>query len=79
MRTLNDYERAIYYVMYGELDSLLLLMERTKDDLLAKKIQTFLHSYYYSPYQDDVIKSHDNLLNYIDHAMGTMGSFTLKI
>lgn len=69
MRTLDDYERAIYYVMWGDFDPLMVLMCRTKDDFLAQRIHLFLHQYYYSPSKKDVLERHDELLNYIDHAM----------
>ncbi|ASN06624.1 YhdB family protein [Virgibacillus necropolis] len=64
-----DYDKALYYTLWGQWDDLLVLMVRTNDDLLSKRIQLFLHSYYYSPDQDNVVKSHDQLLYYIDHAM----------
>jgi len=79
MKTIDDYERAIYYVMWGDFDPLMLLMCRTKDDVLAKRIQIFLHRYYYSPNNEEVLESHDNLLNYIDHAMQQTNDFTIQI
>mgnify|MGYP001195766671 CR=1 FL=1 len=79
MITVNDYERAIYYVMANQWDQLILLMDRTNDDFLAKRIQVFLHRYFYSPKDEDVIESHDNLLNYIDHAIGQSKSYTIKL
>lgn len=69
MKTINDYERAVYYVLSGDFDPLMVLMCRTKDDVLAKRIQIFLHNYYYSPRNDEVMNSHDDLLHYIDHAL----------
>ncbi|MFZ3577349.1 YhdB family protein [Virgibacillus sp. DJP39] len=64
-----DYDKALYYTLWGQWDDLLVLMVRTNDDMLSKRIQLFLHSYYYSSDQDNVVKSHDQLLYYIDHAM----------
>lgn len=64
-----DYEYALNYVLWGRWDDLFTLMLRTKDDLLCKKIQLFLHAYYYSHKQSEIIQTHDNLLFYIDHAM----------
>ncbi|MFS0671872.1 YhdB family protein [Ornithinibacillus sp. 179-J 7C1 HS] len=64
-----DYDKALYYTLWGQWDDLLVLMVRTKDDLLSKKIQNFLHAYHYSLDDKKIIESHENLLYYIDHAM----------
>jgi len=77
--TVNDYTRTIYHVMSGEFDNLLLMMTRTKDDMLAKKIETFLHAYYYAPSNEEVIKNHDHLLYYIDHALDQVDQTKIKI
>jgi len=64
-----DYDKALYYTLWGQWDDLLVLMVRTNDDLLSKKIQYFLNAYHYSLDQSKIIDSHDNLLFYLDHAM----------
>lgn len=64
-----DYELALNYVLWGRWDDLFTLMLRTRDDMLGKKIQVFLHAYYYSSKNKEIIDSHDQLLFYIDHAM----------
>ncbi|MDY0395940.1 YhdB family protein [Virgibacillus halophilus] len=64
-----DYDKALYYMLWGQWDDLLVLMVRTKDDLLSKKIQHFLHAFHYAGDETKVIQSHDNLLYYLDHAM----------
>lgn len=64
-----DYDKALYYTLWGQWDELLILMVRTKDDILSKKIQYFLNNYHYESDQSKVIQSHDNLLYYVDHAM----------
>lgn len=64
-----DYDKALYYTLWGQWDDLLLLMVRTQDDILSKKIHLFLNNYHYSTDQTQVINSHDNLLDYVDHAM----------
>lgn len=66
---MGDYELALNYVLWGRWDDLFTLMLRTRDDLLGKKIQVFLHAYYYSSKNKEIINSHDQLLFYIDHAM----------
>lgn len=64
-----DYDKALYYTLWGQWDDLLLLMVRTEDDLLSKKIHYFLNDYHYSLDKEKVIESHDELLYYIEHAM----------
>jgi len=63
-----DYDRALYYTHRSEWDNLLILMVRTTDNFLAKKIEHFLHAYNFEKdYQ--VIERHlYSLLRYIDHA-----------
>ncbi|RKQ31241.1 YhdB family protein [Oceanobacillus halophilus] len=74
-----DYDKALYYTLWGQWDDLLVLMVRTNDDLLSKKIQHFLHSYNYSLDQRQIMESHDNLLYYIDHAMKQTPAVTMKV
>ncbi|GAB4073888.1 YhdB family protein [Barrientosiimonas marina] len=74
-----DYDKALYYTLWGQWDELLILMVRTDDDMLSKKIQVFLHAYYYSPEQAKVMNSHDELLYYIDHAMTYMPPVTMEV
>lgn len=74
-----DYDKALYYTLWGQWDDLLVLMVRTNDDLLSKKIQRFLHAYNYSLDEKKVIESHDNLLYYIDHAMKYTPTTALEI
>lgn len=64
-----DYDKALYYTLWGQWDDLLVLMVRTKDDILSKKIEQFLNAYHYSLDHSKVINTHDTLLYYIDHAM----------
>jgi len=66
---LPDYDKALYYTLWGQWDDLLLLMVRTKDDILSKKIHHFLNAYHFSPDQTKILESHDELLYYVDHAM----------
>ncbi len=64
-----DYDKALYYTLWGQWDDLLVLMVRTKDDMLCKKIEHFLHAYHYAENEDEVLKFHMNLLYYVEHAM----------
>ncbi|KAB8138983.1 hypothetical protein F9U64_02455 [Gracilibacillus oryzae] len=64
-----DYDKALYFTLWGQWDDLLVLMVRTKDDILAKKIEHFLHAYHYPISREWLHNSHDALLHYIDHAL----------
>ncbi|WP_082234773.1 YhdB family protein [Halobacillus massiliensis] len=67
----DDYEKALHFMIWGQWDDLLVLMVRTKDQFLAKKIESFLHAYHYSTIESELYLSHENLLHYIDHAHAT--------
>lgn len=66
-----EYEYALNYVLWGRWDDLFTIMLRTKDNLLEKKIEQFLHAYYYPSQQINVEQSHDELLHYLEHAMAS--------
>ncbi|MCJ7840444.1 YhdB family protein [Lederbergia sp. NSJ-179] len=68
-----DYDRALYYTNRSEWDNLLILMVRTKDQILSKKIEYFLHAYQYSKDYTVIERKLYALLRYIDHANGVMG------
>ncbi|WP_141433079.1 YhdB family protein [Bacillus sp. 03113] len=63
-----DYDRALYYTHQSEWDNLLILMVRTKDHLLSKKIEHFLHAYNFEKDYTVIEKHLYSLLRYIDHA-----------
>ena len=63
-----DYDRALYYTHRSEWDNLLILMVRTKDDLLSKRIEHFLHAYHFSNDYTVVERNLYTLLRYIEHA-----------
>ncbi|WP_058308323.1 YhdB family protein [Gracilibacillus massiliensis] len=64
-----DYDKALYYTLWGQWDDLLVLMVRTNDDLLSKKIEQFLHAYHYPISNEYLINKHEQLMYYIDHAL----------
>lgn len=66
-----EYEYALNYVLWGRWDDLFTIMLRTHDDMLKKKIHQFLHAYYYSPEQQIIVETHDELLGYLEHAKTT--------
>ncbi|GFZ76179.1 hypothetical protein GCM10010978_17270 [Compostibacillus humi] len=74
-----DYDKALYYTLWGQWDDLLVLMVRTEDDILSKRIQQFLHAFHYSFDEQKIIRTHDNLLYYIDHAMKQTPTLTMEI
>ena len=74
-----DYDKALYYTLWGQWDELLVLMVRTKDDFLSKKIESFLNAYHYSLDEEKIISSHDHLLHYLDHAMKYPTVVTMEI
>jgi hypothetical protein len=63
-----DYDRALYYTHRSEWDNLLILMVRTKDQILSKKIEQFLHAYNFEKDYAVLEKKLYALLRYIDHA-----------
>ena len=63
-----DYDRAMYYTHRSEWDNLLILMVRTKDHFLAKKIEHFLHAYNFEKDYQSLKTIYILCLRYIDHA-----------
>jgi hypothetical protein len=63
-----DYDRALYYTHRSEWDNLLILMVRTTDNFLEKKIEHFLHAYNFEKDYAIIEKRLYSLLRYIDHA-----------
>ena len=53
----SDYDRALYYTHRSEWDNLLILMVRTHDNFLSKKIEQFLHAYNFE-HDYSVIEKH---------------------
>lgn len=66
-----DYDRALFYIHRSEWDNLLILMVRTKDNFLAKKIEHFLHASYFSHDYFVIERRLYALLRYIEHANNT--------
>ena len=66
-----DYDRALYYTHRSEWDNLLILMVRTQDDVLSKRIEHFLHAYNFSNDYTIIERKLYNLLRYVDHANST--------
>ena len=64
----NDYDRALFYSHRSEWDNLLILMVRTKDQFLSKKIEHFLHAYHFEHDYTTIQRNLYTLLRYIEHA-----------
>ncbi|MBM6617059.1 YhdB family protein [Bacillus suaedaesalsae] len=64
-----DYDRALYYTHRSQWDNLLILMVRTKDNILSKKIEHFLHAYNFSRDYKIIETTLHSLFRYIDHAL----------
>ncbi|WP_102347536.1 YhdB family protein [Bacillus sp. Marseille-P3661] len=69
-----DYDKALFYMNRGEWDNLLILMVRTKDDFLSKKIEQFLHACNFSRDYTVVEQQAYQLLTYVDHALSAVPS-----
>jgi hypothetical protein len=63
-----DYDRALFYTHRSEWDNLLILMVRTKDNILSKKIEHFLHAYNFEHDNSVIEQEMYTLLRYLDHA-----------
>lgn len=64
----EDYDQALFYTHRSEWDNLLILMVRTKDHFLSKKIEDFLHAYHFENDYKHIEKRLYALLRYLDHA-----------
>lgn len=64
-----DYDKALYYTIWQQWDDLIVIMVRTNDDLLAKKINNFLCAFQSEKNNTKIIQQHENLLHYLDHVM----------
>lgn len=67
-----DYDRALYYMYKSEWDNLLILMVRTNDDLLSKKIEQFLHAFHFRHTFEKIEEKTESLFEYLDHAMNAV-------
>ncbi|MEK3887565.1 YhdB family protein [Bacillus sp. FSL K6-3431] len=69
-----DYDRALYYTHRSEWDNLIILMVRTKDNLLSKRIEHFMHAYQFSKDYSLIERRLYSLLRYLEHANESVGS-----
>ncbi len=72
---MSDYERSIFYIQHAEWDNLLILMVRTQDQFLAKKIERFLHAFHYIK-ETESIESHlIELIRYLNYTATKCNSY----
>lgn len=76
---MDHYEHALHFVLWGKWDDLFTLMLRARDDMLRKKIEQFLNAYYYSINHNEIIEKHDELIDYIDHALQNNNTNIIKL
>ena len=74
-----DYDNALYCTLWGHWDNLIDIMAKSSDDLLAKKIETFLAQLHFCPDEGIVLAARNDLLHYIDHAMHMTPMPTIEI
>lgn len=63
-----EYDQALYYTHRSEWDNLLILMVRTEDHFLSKKIEKFLRAYQFSDEYTEIERQLYALLRYLEHA-----------
>ncbi|MBS4210733.1 YhdB family protein [Bacillus sp. FJAT-50079] len=69
-----DYDRALYYTHRSEWDNLVVLMVRTQDHILSKRIERFLHAYQFSRDYSVIERQLYGLLTYLEHAVSATSS-----
>ncbi|SDC63302.1 YhdB-like protein [Pelagirhabdus alkalitolerans] len=62
------YDQALHDVLHQKWDDLFVLMVRTEDDILSKKIKDFFHAFTFERNKKNVINKHEALLDYLYHA-----------
>ncbi|RID86055.1 hypothetical protein D1953_09740 [Peribacillus asahii] len=66
--TTSSYDTALFYIHRSDWDQLLILMVRTEDQFLSKKIEHFLHAYHFEHDYQIIEAKLYALLRYLDHA-----------
>lgn len=69
-----DYDRALYYTHRSEWDNLIVLMVRTKDNILSKRIEHFMHAYQFSHDYSLIERRLYSLLRYLEHGNAMTGN-----
>ncbi len=77
-----DYDKALFFITCSLWDDLLVLMVRTKDDMLSKRIEHFLHAYTFAGDLDIIEQKHRSLYQYVNNALlasDTSGTFEVTL
>lgn len=64
---ITDYDKALYYTHHCACIDLSVLMMKTDDDILAKRIEKFVQAFIRETEFVKVKEARDNLLTYIDY------------
>ncbi|MGN1400461.1 MAG: YhdB family protein [Bacillus sp. (in: firmicutes)] len=77
-KTETDYDRAVFYTHQSQWDHLLILMVRTEDHFLSKKIEHFLHAYQFEKDYTVIQRYLYVLLRYLEHASRSLAQAKLR-
>ncbi|PPA72445.1 YhdB family protein [Jeotgalibacillus proteolyticus] len=75
----NDYERTLLYLYRHSWDDMLILMVRSKDDLLSKKIKSLLKGIHYPQTQETTAYHYTELFRYAEHCASLFRASNVKI
>ncbi|WP_226658181.1 YhdB family protein [Pseudalkalibacillus hwajinpoensis] len=64
---ITDYDKALYYTHHCACIDLSILMMKTEDDILSKRIEQFVHAFIRETEFMKVKEARDTLLSYIDY------------
>ncbi|MDO6655785.1 YhdB family protein [Anaerobacillus sp. 1_MG-2023] len=64
---ITDYDKALYYTHHCACIELSILMMKTEDDILSKRIEHFVHAFIRETEFLKVKEARDTLLTYIDY------------
>jgi hypothetical protein len=64
---ITDYDKALYYTHHCACIDLSILMMKTEDDILSKRIEQFVHAFIQETEFMKVKEARDTLLSYIDY------------
>ncbi|WP_347550233.1 YhdB family protein [Pseudalkalibacillus hwajinpoensis] len=64
---ITDYDKALYYTHHCACIDLSVLMMKTEDDILSKRIEQFIHAFIRETEFVKVKAARDELLSYIDY------------
>ncbi|KIL46829.1 YhdB family protein [Jeotgalibacillus campisalis] len=75
----NDYDRTLLYLYRHSWDDMLILMVRTKDDLLSKKIKSLLKGIHYPQPQETTAYHYTELFRYAEYCASRLRSPAVSV